>query len=287
MRNWKFIFATVCLLAGNTAAHSETNTIVVGFAAGGTSSTIARYLADALERMTGSTFIVENRKGAGGLVAADYVKRQKPDGKTLMLMSSTSSLAIAPSPAFTYIALVARYKYAFVTGKQNPATLNAYFTAAKQHDALRNVATAGAGTTPHLVAAELFEAKGIPMVHIPFPGSAPAILSVAGEQVASAVVPYPDLISQMDSVRVLAQTGDGLDEGGWIGILAPAGVPAEEVERLQTLFRTASGLSKERLERLGFEQAWEPGSLLRSLHESEYERFMPLLARLGIQLPGQ
>jgi tripartite-type tricarboxylate transporter receptor subunit TctC len=268
-----FGLALTWMMGVSAIAAPKDTVIVVGFAPGGTSSAVAHFLADSLERMTKSPVIVENHKGASGLVAAEYVRRQKPDGKTLLLMSSTSSLAIPPSPELAYIGLIATYKYVFVTGKQNPATSDEYFAAAQHRDAFRSVATAGAGTLPHLIASALFGERGIPMVHVPFAGSAPAILSVVGGHVASAVVPYPDLVSQADSVRVLAQTGDGIDLEGWVGILAPAGIPTEEIVRLQDLLRRASADAQARLESLGFRQEWKPGAVLRSMHRNEYDRF--------------
>jgi tripartite-type tricarboxylate transporter receptor subunit TctC len=228
-------------------------TLVVGFAAGGTSSTAARIVADSVEQITQISTVVENRPGAGGAIAADWVSRQKGT-QTLLLMSSTSSLRTSPQLGLVPIGIMATFSYVAVTRQESPAQLYEYMNKASREEIFRTVATAGVGSTPHLIGIKLFKDYGVPMVHVPYQGSAPAILSVAGGHVALAIVPFPDFLPFQDTLRVLARTGSGIETEGWLGIFAPPETPPEEIVRLSGIFRQASLRSQQKLQNVGFEQ---------------------------------
>ena len=155
--------------------------------------------------------------------------------------------------------------------------------AASREEKYRNVATAGAGSIPHLIGTKLFNDYGVPMVHVPYQGSAPAILSVAGGHVALAIVPFPDFLPFQDSLRILAQTGSGIETEGWVGIFAPPETSSEDVARLSEIFRQASERSRERLRTVGFEQVWRSGAEARAMHEKDYAQWQPILKVLGVQ----
>lgn len=280
-------FAFMAACAGPARAESGPTSIVVAFSAGGTSWTIARILADSLERSTKSTVLVDPRPGASGLLAAAYVKHQPHDGKTLLLMASASTLAIPPSKDWDYVGRVAAYKYMFVTQKGLPSTLESYFAAAKRDEKLRSLGSSGAGTLPHLIAEKLFADHGIRMVHVPYKGSAPAIQDVVGGHLASALVPYTDMIPWKDSVQVIARSGKEIAEEGWMGIFVPAGLPKATLAKLQAQFEAATTDSKDALIRLGFEPAWQSGEVLARTHRAEYERYKPLADSLGISFPKE
>jgi tripartite-type tricarboxylate transporter receptor subunit TctC len=197
------------MLSSPALPHDGQITLVVGFAAGGTSSTAARIFAESVEQITRSSTVVENRPGAGGAIAADWVLRQKGT-QTLLFMSSTSSLKTSPQSGLVPIGVLATFSYVAVTKRDSPGSLAVYMNGASREEKYRTVATAGAGSIPHLIGAKLFSDYGVPMVHVPYQGSAPAILSVAGGHVAVAIVPFPDFIPFQDSLRILAQTGSGL-----------------------------------------------------------------------------
>jgi len=129
----------------------------------------------------------------------------------------------------------------------------------------------------------LFSDYGVPMVHVPYQGSAPAILNVAGGHVALAIVPFPDFLPFQDSLRILAQTGSGIGTEGWVGIFAPPETSPEEVARLSEIFRQASQRSREKLRNVGFEQVWRSGSEVRAMHEKDYAQWQPVLKMLGVQ----
>ncbi|MGF6311087.1 tripartite-type tricarboxylate transporter receptor subunit TctC [Bradyrhizobium sp. i1.8.4] len=274
--------AALVMLSSPALPNDGQITLVVGFAAGGTSSTAARIVAEAVEQITRTSTIVENRPGAGGAIAADWVLRQKGT-QTLLFMSSTSSLRTSPQSELVPIGILATFSYVAVTRKDAAAHLAEYMKAASREEKYRTVATAGAGSIPHLIGTKLFNDHGVPMVHVPYQGSAPAILSVLGGHVAVAIVPFPDFLPFQDSLRILAQTGSGIETEGWVGIFAPPETSAEEVARLSGIFRQASQRSQEKLQDVGFKHVWRSGAEARAMHEKDYAQWAPILKVLGIQ----
>jgi len=277
-----FFFAALVMFSSPALANDGQITLVVGFAAGGTSSTAARIIAESVEQITRNSTVVENRPGAGGAIAADWVLRQR-GAQTLLFMSSTASLKTSPQSELVPIGVLATFSYVAVTKADAPANLAAYMSGASREEKYRTVATAGAGSIPHLIGAKLFSEYGVPMVHVPYQGSAPAILSVAGGHVALAIVPFPDFLPFQNTLRILAQSGSGIGTEGWVGIFAPPETSAEEVARLSGIFRKASEQSREKLRTVGFEQVWRSGAETRAMHEKDHAQWQPVLRVLGVQ----
>src|SRR5262245_47715941 len=166
------LFFAALMLSSPALPNDGQITLVVGFAAGGTSSTAARILAESVEQITRTSTIVENRPGAGGAIAADWVLRQNGT-QTLLFMSSTSSLKTSPQSGLVPIGILATFSYVAVTKKDSAAHLAEYMNEASRDEKYRTVATAGAGSIPHLIGTKLFNDYGVPMVHVPYQGSAP------------------------------------------------------------------------------------------------------------------
>lgn len=280
----KIILAAVLglMLPGIARAENDRMNLVVGFAAGGTSSVAARFVAEAVENLTGVSVLVENRPGAGGVLAAEWVRQQK-DSKTLFFMSSTSALKIAPDSGLVPVGVIASYDYVAVAKKDAPRALAEYMRAAERDEVLRNVATAGSGSIPHLAGTKLFSDHGITMTHVPFRGSAPAMQSVLGGHVAMTIVPFPDFIGFKDELNVVARTGDGIAVAGWMGIFAPPGTSRGEIQRLAEIFQRASTSAKEKLESFGFRPEWRSDSELQAIHENDVRTWMPVAATLGVK----
>jgi tripartite-type tricarboxylate transporter receptor subunit TctC len=129
------ILLIVGLCIQSTATFCEDLTLVVGFSPGGTSSIAARFIGESLETITGSRVVVENRPGAGGALAAEWVRRQ-PSSGTLLFMSSASLLNVPVHSGLVPIALIATFKYVAVVGKQMPGALSDYFDMAQRNDSL-------------------------------------------------------------------------------------------------------------------------------------------------------
>jgi tripartite-type tricarboxylate transporter receptor subunit TctC len=242
--------------------------IVVPFAAGGTTDILARAIAPELSRAFGQQFIVDNRGGAGGNVGADIVAKSPADGYTLLMgtvgthginRALYEKLPFDPIKDFAPITLVAGVPNVMVmqTEKARSMGINNvadFIKYAKAHPGKLNMASSGNGTSIHL-AGELFKSmSGTYMVHFPYRGSGPALLDMVG---GTMDVMFDNLPSSMPQIKAgklkaLAVTSKqrsaalpdvptveeaaglkGFDATSWFGLLAPAGTPADIVNRIQ------------------------------------------------------
>lgn len=263
-------------------------TIVVPFAPGGTTDILARVLAPELAKVFGQGFIVDNRAGAGGNIGADQVAKSPGDGYTLLMgtvgthginKSLYSRLPYDPQKDFAPITLVAGVPNVMVMNAQRAQQLGIASVAdfvrhAKANPGRLNMASSGNGTSIHL-AGELFKSRtGIFMTHIPYRGSGPAIKDLLSGEVDVMFDNLPSAMPHIQSgaLRAFAVTSavrsaalpdlptvaeagalPGFEASSWFGLLAPAGTPADVVNRLQ--LETAKALAlpaiKERLLALG------------------------------------
>ena len=167
-------------------------TLIVPWAAGGSTDILARLLSEHLTQSMGQTFVVENRSGASGNIGSAYVARAKPDGYTLLVGSmSTHTMnqalfATMPFDGvkdFTPIAELALVTNTMVINPSVPATNVAEFIAyARANPGKIAYASAGAGSTNHLSAALFEKATGVEMVHIPYRGGAPAVMDTVADR---------------------------------------------------------------------------------------------------------
>ncbi len=258
--------------------------IVVPFAPAGTTDILARAVAPELGKAFGQTFIVDNKPGAGGNLGADAIAKSPPDGYNL-LMGTVGTHAINaalypkmpfdPVRDFAPIVLVAGVPNVLV---MNPAKAEAYrinsvadlIRYAKANPGKLNMASSGNGTSIHL-SGELFKAMtGTFMLHFPYRGSGPALLDLMGGTMDLMFDNLPSALPQIKAGKLkalavtsaqrssalpelptIAEAGPvpGFDANSWFGLFAPAGTPAEIVNRIQQ--ETAKALQsptvKERL----------------------------------------
>ena len=258
--------------------------IVVPFAAGGTTDILAREIAPELQKAFGQPFVVDNRPGAGGNVGADAVAKSAPDGYTLVMGSvgthATNGLMYATMPYdaakdFAPITLVAGVPNVVVLNPQKAAErkitdVPSLIAWARANPGKLNMASSGNGTSIHL-AGELFKTmSGTYMVHFPYRGSGPALLDLMGGTVDIMFDNLPSALPQIKAGKLTAiavtsaersaalpdvptveQAGrlKGFEASSWFGLLAPAGTPADVVQRLQqeTAKALASPAVKQRL----------------------------------------
>jgi tripartite-type tricarboxylate transporter receptor subunit TctC len=181
--------------------------IVSGFPLGGISDTYARLIAQWLSEHLGEQFVVENRPGAGGTLAAEYVAKAAPDGYTLLLTTSADAwnetlydnLNFHVPADFTPVATISRGAGVLVVNPSVPATsvpqLIAY---AKANPGKVTVASAGVGSAPHMFW-ELFRSvTGVDMVHVPYRGAGPAVTGLLGGQV---MVYFGTFASTLENAR--------------------------------------------------------------------------------------
>ena len=235
--------------------------LVVGFAPGGAADTVARAYSEHLAKALGQPIVIENRAGAGSSIAAEYVAHAPADGYT-MLIASPASISVNPAlnPKLGYkpsdFAPISKVSSSPLLLVVNPATqidsVKELVTVAKRDPGKLNYATSGVGSAPHFGAVLFSQVTGIKMVHVPFKGGAPAVVSVvAGDtQVTFATPPSVLPMVRAGRLRALAVTTPersslmpdipGMREAGfpdysisfWYGFFVPAATPPEIVYRL-------------------------------------------------------
>jgi tripartite-type tricarboxylate transporter receptor subunit TctC len=244
-------------------------TMVVPFPPGGSTSVVARIVADKIGATLGQKIVVENRGGAGGTVGTRAVARAEPDGYTILL-GYTGTLAIGPSlyanPGydprrdFTPIGMIGMAPMLLLVHPSLPATSVADLVAmARREPGKLNYASAGVGTVGH-VAGELFaHTASIKLTHVPYKGTGPAVNDLLGGHVPISFSPLPPVLGnvQAGALRPLAVTSlqrssllpevPTIAESGWpgfeavlrYGLVAPAGTPRPIVDRLNAELRAA------------------------------------------------
>ncbi|MFO1323129.1 MAG: tripartite tricarboxylate transporter substrate binding protein [Burkholderiales bacterium] len=256
-------FASVAATANAQAPYpNKPIRIVVPFPAGGTTDILARAVAQKLTETTGQPVVVDNRPGAGGNIGAELVAKSPPDGYTL-LMGTVGTHAINASlyksmpfdhvRDFAPVILVAGVPNVLVVNPSLPVnSVQELIAYGKANPGKLNFASSGNGTSIHL-AGELFKTTtGVQMAHIPYKGSAPALVDLMGGQVQLMFDNLPSALPQIKAgkLRALAVTSaqrssalpdvptvaesglPGFEASSWFGLLAPTGTPKDIVAKL-------------------------------------------------------
>jgi tripartite-type tricarboxylate transporter receptor subunit TctC len=237
-------------------------TLVVAFTPGGPSDVLSRIVGRKLEQILGQPFVIDNRPGAGGNIAAEMVGHAAPDGHTL-LMGNNSILAtnaalykkinFDPEKDFAPISLIGSQANILVVNPNVPANTMAELIAlAKAQPGKLNFASSGHGAAAHL-AGELFKAEAkVEIAHVPYKGAAPALQDVVAGHVhmmfataASVVqlirdgkvralaVTTPKRTAVLPEIPTIDELGlKGFDATTWHGLVAPGATPKPVVERL-------------------------------------------------------
>ena len=240
---------------------------MVAFAPGGPADIAGRVVAQALQESLGQQVLVENKGGAGGIIAAKQVARDAADGYTLLV--TTSSIAVNQSlykdpgfnvsKDFTPVILVADSPNILVAHISEPAAnLKDFFRLYKGKNV--SYGSAGIGSTPHLTGDHILrKLGGLDAVHIPYQGAAPALLATAANHVQIASVALPPAIPlvrggkvkalavtslkrnpSLPDVPTVAESGfPGFEDYTWVGLFAPANLPPDLVARLNTVVNEA------------------------------------------------
>ncbi len=240
--------------------------LIVGYSAGGGVDAVARLLSARLPAVLGQQVLVENRTGATGLIAADFVAKAPPDGYTLMMGDSAlliakllqPKIAIDPLTSFKPVAGAFVSPLMIVTGNDFPAKTPGEFIAQlKANPGRFSFATSGVGTVQHLGFEMLKQSTGSFVVHVPYRGAAQIVPDVIGGQVPIGVVSATAAMAQskagklravalMNSAKLegaeniapLADALPGFDVAPRIFVLAPAGTPNEIVDRFSAAVKT-------------------------------------------------
>ena len=239
-------------------------TIVVGFSAGGTTDIVARMVSDEIRKGLGQPVVIENKSGAGGNIAAEYVAKSRPDGYTLM-MGSVGPLAVNGSlyrkiafdnlKDLAPVTLVAHVpNMLVVNAKSMPVnTFAEFITLVKAHPGKYFYASTGSGTSGHLSGVMLNLMAGTDLTHVPYKGAVALNDVIAGDAVQCMFATMPSVVQHvragklralavtslkrsagMPEVPAIAELGyPEFDASSWFGLVGPAGMPKEAALAVQ------------------------------------------------------
>jgi tripartite-type tricarboxylate transporter receptor subunit TctC len=263
MRKWLALAAFVVPLAVHAQSWPQKPVkVIVPFPPGGVTDAIARITADWLSQRLGEPVVAENRPGASGAIAAEFVARAEPDGYTLF-SASTPQLAVVPyvqkinyDPVkdFSPVSIVGTNPFALGCNDKTPVrTLPELVEYAKSRPGQLNFASPGTGSVGHLTMALFLARAGLKMEAVLYKGGGPAMVDVVAGHVNCYFGNYNELLPHAGTggkIRILATSGEkrarqmpgvptvaeqgypGFRTGTWNGYVAPAGTPREIVERV-------------------------------------------------------
>jgi tripartite-type tricarboxylate transporter receptor subunit TctC len=254
-------------LAPMARAQTSVTKILVGATPGGGTDIVARALAQELSTRLGRQFVVDNRPGAAGNIAAQAVAKATPDGGTLLLSYTShvinpslyDKMPFDPVADFTPLAGIASLPAILVAHPSLPANNMAELIAlAKAQPGKLNIAIAGLGSSNHLAGEMLKLDAGLQITSVPYKGTGPALQEVVAGQielVISGVASVQQLlkagkvkalgvtslqrVAEFPQVPTIAETLPGFDFSSWYGLFGPAGLPAAEAERISQAAREA------------------------------------------------
>jgi tripartite-type tricarboxylate transporter receptor subunit TctC len=261
------VFAALPTQSARAQSAGKTTRIVVPFPPGGAADVLARLIAQQAERVSGQSFVIENRPGAGTIIATELVARAAPDGATLLIMSN--SFIINPSVratlpydpfAFEPVCLLVDSPQVLVVNSASPfKTLAEFVAAAKAKPGELNYAAVGPATTQH-IAGEMFKrAAEINLTYVPYAGGAPAVNALLGSHVTAVLANYSEVVEQVNAgkLRPLAVTTHerlaslrdvptmieagykDMEASAWFGLMATPKTPTETIAQLIALFKAA------------------------------------------------
>lgn len=310
------LLSTLAFWAAPAVAEYPEKTVklIVPFPPGGSFDGPARTLAQRLTVLSGQTFVVEGRAGAGGAVGAAEVSRAAPDGYTVLLSSGamSTSAAMTTKPlfdavtGFSHVATFGVLPFALVVNGKAPFnTLQELVNESRAAPGKFTYASAGNGSASHLSAEMIKEAFGIDWVHVPYRGSGPAMTDLIGGQVTLSVgglsssvaqvkggalkalaVTGPTRAPQLPNVPTVGETKPGFALESWVGISMPPRTPPQLVTRLAALIEQAMKEPElqAQLTDQGVKPVFEGPQVITARMAREVETFTALAKRAKIPL---
>ena len=290
--------------------------LIVGFAAGGGSDILARALAQPLAEILGQPVTIDNRAGAGGIIATELGAKAAPDGYTLLVGSSAGfainpnlmkKLPYDPVKDFAPVGMFATLSYAVDVHPSLPAkTLREFIALARAKPGAINYGSAGQGSSTHLAIEQFALMAGIKMTHVPYKGNTPAMTALMSGEVAMVFDPVLTSAPMVKSGRVralavttarrsamlpdvptVAEAGIGdYESGNWFGIFAPAGTPREIVERVNAAINNAMTRPemKDKLLSQGADALTGSPADLANLVQRELAKFAKIIKAAGVRV---
>ncbi len=295
----------------------NTATMVGGFTAGGTVDTLARRAAHNLTGTYAESVVVENRTGAGGQIAAQFVARAAPDGRTI-LATPMSCLGIYTHTfdKLPYdvndlepVSLGCVFEFGFAVGPAVPESVTnmaEYFEWLKKNPSEANFDSPAAGSAPHFVGDLIGRLGGTPLTHVAFRGSQSAIVDMMGGQIPAVSAPLGEFLPHMKDgrVRVLAVTGaerskfmpdvptmveQGYEDfvyDEWFGFYVPTGTPRDVIDRLNADLKVALAAQDtiDGLALMGLDARWSTPEQLRQMLADDTEKWGPIIETIGFKV---
>jgi tripartite-type tricarboxylate transporter receptor subunit TctC len=309
--------AAALLASGGAYAQSDFPTkpvhIYVPYPAGGGVDILTRTLGDVVSKQWGQTVLVENRPGAGGVVASQALVQAPPDGYTLIMVASghaTNPFLYPKIPYdtfrdFTPISLLASSPNILLVRADSPfKTVADVIAQAKAKPGDLSFAYAGMGTSTHLAGELLMNLAKINLNAIPYKGGAPAINDLLGGQIPLSFNNGPESVGQLQagtvralavttakrapflpSVPAIGETVPGYDTEVWWGLLGPGNMPRDLVEKLSRDFVAALNTDsvKERLGKLGAAPIGSSPQAFDAKIHADYDKWGPIIQAAGIR----
>ncbi len=308
-----FCTATCTWAVGQQAYPNKPIKIVVPFGAGGVADLTARTVAQKLGDNMGQSIVIENKPGAGGVVATDAVAKSTPDGYTLLLMSNATAVSAGLFKSLPYdaekdltpLSILGTFDIAIVVPQESKfANLGDLLSFAKANPGKLNIGSINVGSTQHL-AAELFKSTaGIDAQVVPFNGTPAVLTALRGGQIDVGVEILAPVLPQIkgQALRALAVTGDkraaalpqvptakeagvrSLYAASWNALAAPSKTPRDIVQRLNQEIQNALNAPDVRKKLIDMNVEPQPSSLQQAaeLLSSETKRWGEVIQRAGI-----
>jgi len=316
LRRQLMALTVMATLANGALAQSEkTVRILVGFPPGGSLDTVARLMAEKMREDLKINFVVDNKPGAGGRVAADMLKNAPADGTTLMVTPVVvpvlaplvfSKLNYNPNTDFAPVGHIANFDFAFTVPVALPVkTVNEWLAWAKANPGKANFGSPSAGSLPHFFGEMLSREAKADLVHVPFSGGAPLMTALLGNQISAGidVVVEASEAHRSGKVRVLATSGERrstalpdvptfkesghpqITASGWFAMYAPARTPEATINAYNRALAKALAQPDvlERFAKLALEPGGGTPADLVKLQESSTARWAPIVKATGFR----
>jgi tripartite-type tricarboxylate transporter receptor subunit TctC len=288
--------------------------LIHGFGAGGNADVIARLVAQKLQDQLGKPVVVDIKSGAGGMIATNAVAKAEPDGHTLVMLTGAHTVSAAmrktlpydPVNDFSFISTVTAFPFVIAVRADHPATnLAELVQMAKATPGKISYSSVGVGSTQHLVGELLAGSAGVQLLHVPYRGGGAPVQSVMAAEVDLLIdtptVAMPHLQggklralgvtsatpwATLPGVIPVAQTLPQFEVRSWLGLAAPAGLPASIAQRLnaevKTLLQRPDVIRT--LTLAGSAASYSTPQSMQDMVQNDIARWRSVIARRSIQL---
>ncbi len=312
------VAASLLAFSGAGAQAQEKGPIrfLVPYPAGGAADQIARLVAQDTAAILGSPIVIENKAGAAGMIAGEQVARSKPDGRTFFVGSNAplvinaaiyAKMPFDPEKDFVPVAGMGKAPLLLVTRKDlNVDSVNALIELGKKDQGKLTMGSASSGNITHLAGEYASSLMGFKVTHVPFTGSAPAIVSMMGNNVDIMFDALPSSMQQAKSGRIrplaildntrfpqlpdvptMGELGfPDAQASAWFGVVAPAGTPAAVVDDMNKAINDAlkNPVLIEKLQNIGAQPMPGSPAVFAKFVADERARWIPLAKSLGVKV---